>query len=288
MTDLPRFGQYAAVPRQEQCPRHPGVTAIDYCKRCNRPTCAQCTIPTEVGSVCVDCAKGTSRRQPFGTGLRGSSLATYSILAVTVLVYLVGLIWPAIDSYLAFNPVLAYSEPWRFVTVSLVHGGFLHILFNMMMLYFLGVGGEKMLGHWRFLSLYVLSTIGGSVAVLSWTLVDPNSLGTWTVGASGAIYGLFGALLVQQLISKVNPTSILVLLGINLIYSFTVGGVSWQGHLGGLLVGAVLAWIYATLSRPRPGRTQRTQNWWELLATVAVLAVLAATSAGIYQVLLAQ
>lgn len=285
MSDLPRFGQYAPVPRKELCPRHPGVTAVDYCKRCNRPTCLDCTIPTEVGSVCVDCANPGSRRRHLN--LTNAPVVTYALLGLTVLSYLAALVWPQVKQYLAFNPVVAYGEPWRFLTVSLVHGGLLHILFNMLMLYFLGAGGERILGHWRFLSLYLLSTIGGSVAVLAWTLADPGSLTTWTVGASGAIYGLFGAVLVQQLINRMNPTSILVLLGINLVYSFTSGGISWQGHLGGLIVGALVAWLYATLSQPKPGKTQRTQTTWEIVATVAVLAVLAGTSLGIYQVLLA-
>ncbi|MFT0761940.1 rhomboid family intramembrane serine protease [Actinomyces sp. F1_1611] len=286
MSDLPRFGQYAAVPRQEQCPRHPGETAVDYCKRCNRPTCAQCTIPTEVGSICVDCARPTNRRRAASLGLRSGPVVTYAIMAVTFAVYLIGRVWPTIDTYLAFNPVLAAVQPWRFLTVSLVHGGFLHILFNMMMLYFLGAGGEKILGHWRFLGLYTMSTLGGSVAVLAWALIQPQSLTVWTVGASGAIYGLFGAVLVQQLRNRINPTSILVLLAINLIYSFTAGGVSWQGHLGGLIAGALMAWIYAVLAQPRIGVTQRKQNIWEALATLGMVVVLGAISYGLYQPLI--
>lgn len=287
MTDLPRFGQYAAVPRQDVCPRHPGRQAVDYCKRCNRPTCSDCTIPTEVGSICVDCAKSSSRGIPLSRRLSGTPIVTYSLLAVTIAVYLVGMVWPVIDQFLAFNPVLAYVQPWRFLTVSLVHGGFFHILFNMMMLYLLGQGGERLLGHWRFLSLYLLSTFGGSVTVLAWAAVEPGSLTTWTVGASGAIYGLFGAVLVQHLRNKMNPTSILVLLGINLVYSFTAGGVSWQGHLGGLIVGSLVTWMYSVLSTPRPGVTQRKQNLWEFGGAAAVTALLVATTIGLYQVILA-
>ncbi len=286
MTDLPRFGQYAAVPRQEQCPRHPGSNAVSYCKRCNRPTCMDCTIPTEVGSICVDCAKSTSRRPQLSFGLSSTPVVTYTILAVTVASYFLDMVWPSVGGFLAFNPVAAYFQPWRFLTVSLVHAGFFHILFNMMMLYLLGTNAERIMGHWRFLSLYLLSTAGGSFAALAWTLVQPETLSTWTVGASGAIYGLLGAVLVQQLLTRTNPTSILVLLGINLLYSFTAGGISWQGHLGGLIVGALVAWMYATMSRPRPGRTQRKQNTWEALGTVAVIAVLAVGSLGIYQVLI--
>ena len=286
MTDLPRFGQYAAVPRQEQCPRHPGSSAVGYCKRCNRPTCAECTIPTEVGSICVDCAKGSSRRSPLKGNLSGAPVATYAILIVTVGLYFLDMVWPSIGDYLAFNPVLAYFQPWRFVTVSLVHAGFFHIMFNMLMLYLLGANAERMIGHWRFLSLYVLSSVGGSVASLVWVLADPASITTWTVGASGAIYGLLGAVLVDQLRARANPTSILILLGINLMYSFTVGGISWQGHLGGLIVGSLVAWMYSAMSRPRQGVTQRRQNTWEILGTLAVVAVLVGITFAAYQPLL--
>lgn len=284
MSDLPRFGQYAAVPRQDQCPRHPGVPAVAYCKRCNRPTCADCTIPTEVGSICVDCAKPANRlarnRGKVDTPI------TFGLLGITVVSYLVGMVWPTLDQYLAFNPVVAYTQPWRFFTVSLVHAGFFHILFNMMMLYFLGTWGERIIGHWRFLSLYLLSTFGGSVAVLAWAVVQPSSLTTWTVGASGAIYGMFGAVLVQQLRNKLNPTSIIVLLAINLVYSFTVGGVSWQGHLGGLLVGALTAFVYSVLATPRPGVTARTQGIWAGVATAAMFLLLGGVTAGLYHLAL--
>lgn len=290
MTDLPRFGQYAEVPRKENCPRHPGTPAIDYCKRCNRPTCPQCTIPTEVGSVCVDCSRnrsGLAGAGPKALRLRAPGhqpVVTYGIIGSAVLVFLVSMVWQPIDGYLAFNPALAYSQPWRFLTVSLVHGGFFHLLFNMMLLYFIGVDGEQKIGHWRFLSLFLLSTLGGSVAVLAWTMVSPASAVTWTVGASGAVYGLLGAIFVESLHTKTNLTPIVVLLVINLGFSFmNWKTISWQGHVGGLLVGALVAWLYLRLSRPKPGVTERTQSAWEAAATAAVAASLVVAAWGIYQ-----
>lgn len=290
MSNLPRFGQYAEVPRKEYCPRHPGAQAVDYCKRCNRPTCSQCTIPTEVGSICVDCSKNrfSARVRPWSSltvqPFRQQPIVTYGIIASAVLVFLVGLVWSPIDGYLAFNPLLAHSEPWRFLTVSLVHGGFLHLLFNMMLLYFIGAAGEGKTGHWRFLSLFLLSTLGGSVAVLAWTMVSPDSLVTWTVGASGAIYGLLGAIFVENVYTKTNLTPIVVLLAVNLGFSFiNWKTISWQGHVGGLIVGALVAWIYLMLSKPKPGVTERRQNAWEIVATGAVTAILVGSAWGIYQ-----
>lgn len=293
MSDLPRFGQYSQTPRKEACPRHPDQQAIAFCKRCNRPTCVDCTVPTEVGSSCVDCTKnrfgGKSRGWASGrlTSSKDQPVVTYGIILACVAVYLIGMAWPLIKGYLGFQPILAMGQPWRFLTVSLVHGGFFHLLFNMMMLYFIGSAGEVRTGHLRFTSLFLLSTMGGSLAVLAWGLAEPTSLYTWTVGASGAIYGLLGGVLVAQLMAKMDVRAILVLLAINLGFSFVnAATVSWQGHVGGLIVGSLAAWMYLSLSKPRPGVTERRQNLWEALGTIGVTAVLVGAAWGIYQLVI--
>lgn len=290
MSDLPRFGQYAAVPRQEPCPRHPDRPAISYCKRCNRPACELCTVPTEVGSVCVDCSKNRfgRGRSWSGAGLltaQQQPLVTYALILSAVVVYAIGWAWPTIGNWLAFQPLAAYVQPWRFLTVGLVHGGLLHLVFNMMMLYFVGAVGEVVAGRWRFLGLYLLSTLGGSVMVLAWTMIEPSSLTTVTVGASGALYGLLGAVFISQWKNGQDTRSILILLAVNLVFSFMVSTVSWQGHVGGLITGALVAWMYYTLSRPRPGVTQKRQNLWEVAGTVGVFVLLAGIAFGIYQIL---
>lgn len=280
MSDLPRFGQYAAVPRQEACPRHPGVQAVGYCKRCNRPVCTQCAVPTEVGSICVDCAQ-PSRARRFTT-VSSMPIATYILLGVAVLGFIINYFWPQWNANFMFMPTLGASEPWRFVTAVVTHGSLLHLVFNMVSLYFVGQVGERLAGHWRFASLYLLSAIGGSVAILAWSLVDPSTFCSGTVGASGALYGLLGAVLVVQLRAHVSVRPILILLGINIIYSFTGSGISWQAHLGGLLTGALVAWIYSVLAQPRRGVRQSTQHWWEAAATIGVLIVLAGIAWGLY------
>ena len=282
MSNQPQYGQHAPQPRAELCPRHPSVRAVGYCKRCGRPTCPQCTIPTEVGSICVECANPRTSRSFVSRAKSGQALVTWGIAAVTAALWLVSLIWPNIDDLLAFNPVWAYVEPWRFLTVSLTHGGFFHLLFNMLMLVLIGMAGEQVVGRWRFLMLYLISTLGGSVAVLAWVLIEPASASVFTVGASGAIYGLLGAVLVGQLRAGISPRSILTLLAVNIIYSFT-GGISWQGHLGGLAAGILLAYLYSVTSRPRPGQTQRTQTLLQVGLTVGVAGLLAAAAFLIYQ-----
>lgn len=285
MSDVPRFGQHAPQSSaRPNCPKHPGQPAVSYCKRCNRPTCAQCTIPTEVGSICPECAKPARRgRVPAALQATGAP-ATLWLIGICVAVYLVKLVWPQIDNYIAFNPVVAAVEPWRFFTAAFAHSGFTHLLFNMIMLFLIGSAVERASGHWRFLSLYFLSALGGSLAIVAWTLVEPSSLMTWTVGASGAIYGLFGAVFVEQRRSGMSTVSIVVLLVINLAFSFTNPGVSWQAHVGGLVVGGLMAWIYLVIGEPRRGTSGRKQNRLAIWATIGAAVVLFGLYYGVYAI----
>ena len=131
-------------------------------------------------------------------------------------------------------------QPWRLLTGLLVHGGFWHVGLNMLAVWMIGRSLEPLLGHARFLALYLISGLGGSVAVAL------LSFGTPVVGASGAVFGLLGALLVIGRHIGANITGILIILGINLVIGFIPGmGVSWQAHVGGLVVGALIGLIYA-------------------------------------------
>lgn len=161
---------------------------------------------------------------------------------------------------LAFAPVLGFQQPWRFLTVALVHGGFLHLGLNMFTLYIVGPSIERALGAWRYLALYVLSAIGGSIAVLAWVLVDPASYIGVSVGASGAIFGLFAAIYVLQKDQGIDTRSIVVLLAVNLGYGFLASRISWQAHLGGLIAGALVTWIMLRLAKPRANLTYAQQE----------------------------
>ncbi len=131
-------------------------------------------------------------------------------------------------------------------------------------LWAVGPALEQMLGRWRYLALYTLSGLGGSV--LLYLVGSPNDA---AVGASGAIFGLFGAYFVigRKLGGPVAP--IVVLLVINLVITFSVPGISWQGHVGGLAVGAVLAAAYAYAPAAR-------RRLFHLGAPLLMLALLAA------------
>ncbi len=148
---------------------------------------------------------------------------------------------------------------WQVLTSVFTHEQVLHIGFNMLALFFLGPMLEQVLGRARFLALYLVSGIAGSAAVMLFS--DPH---TQSLGASGAIFGLMGALAVVALKVRGQVQTILVWIGLNLVFTFSVSGISWQAHIGGLVTGVLLgaAMVYA------PRRTRGLVQW---SATGAVL-----------------
>ncbi len=281
MSDVPRYGQRSDSLSGPECPRHPGVAAVDYCKRCHRPMCVQCRVPVEVGAICVDCAKQNRLRRTTRT-----PVVTFGIIAACAVLYLIGLVSHAAEQAFVFAPALGYNEPWRFLTTAFLHASVLHILFNMLALYWVGRSIEPLLGHWRFAVLYLLSAIGGSAAVLAWCFIQPQTWLTATVGASGAVFGLFAAVFVLQRMSGADTTSVLVLLGINLVYGFLQSGISWQAHLGGLVTGLVVSWVFARMARPRQGVTLRRQEQRAGIAAAVMGVALVGVIAGAYALLL--
>lgn len=239
-----------------------------------------------VGVICPECLRAQqqtvratrpSRASRKFQALRrsdGQPIVTYAIIALTSLFYLIGLIpqlGPAVEGWLAFNSAFLLPgpsfQPWRLVTVTLVHAGIWHIVLNMLALWALGRSLEPLLGRWRFGVLYVLSAIGGSVLV---ALLAPF---TWVVGASGAVWGLLGAMFIIGRHLGANVTAIAVLLGLNLVITFLPGSnISWQAHIGGGLVGLLVGFVFA---RTRAVRQQRTQKLLLTAITVGLLALLA-------------
>lgn len=174
---------------------------------------------------------------------------TSALLILNVLVWL-GQISPfgqAITYEFFFAPVLAISEPWRMLTAGFVHdwSGPLHILFNSYAIWIFGRQLEPMLGPLRFLILYLTSIVGGSVAVM-W-LSDPV---VPVVGASGALFGLMAAFFVIIRATGGNASQLFGLIAVNFALGFFVSGISWEGHLGGMVTGLVIAFIYAKTRRP--------------------------------------
>ena len=202
-------------------------------------------ITAPVGFRCPECANTGS--VPAAKTVAGGSListprVTYTLIAINVAIFalqfLQGVDSLAVDYGMWPIGIAMNGEWWRLFTSAFLHGSFIHIAFNMYVLFFLGPTLERILGHARFLILYILAALGGSVA--SYWFSDMNTV---SVGASGAIFGLMGALVVAGRRLKYDITQVLVLLGINVVIGFISPSVDWRAHLGGLVAGAVVAAI---------------------------------------------
>ncbi|MEY2900559.1 MAG: hypothetical protein RL247_725 [Actinomycetota bacterium] len=236
--------------RDDFCYRHPTTESYVLCQRCGNTICPECQIQAPVGYQCPDCVSGGRPRGIAGLwGARGTSAvkvagrpqATYALLAVIGTVFVAQVVTRGfITELFLYWPPLTAREPWRMITTMFVHSGssVFHILFNGYSLFVLGTLVERLVGPGRFVTLFLLSGFGGSVAVL-WL-----SPATAVVGASGAIFGLFGALFVIQRSFGGANAQLLIVLGLNLVMGFIVPGISWQAHIGGLIVGAVVGNIF--------------------------------------------
>ncbi|MEV7228529.1 rhomboid family intramembrane serine protease [Polymorphospora sp. NPDC051019] len=265
------------------CYRHPGRETYIRCTRCDRPICPECMRDASVGHQCPECvAEGRRTQRPvrtaFGGGAAGQrGLVTKTLLGLNVLVMILSVIsgggeglagggwggllggytpligWganyggdPELATRLSDGTIvggIVQGEYYRMVTSLFLHYGVLHLLMNMWALWVLGRNLEAALGPLRFLGLYLLSGLGGSVAVYYFA---PNAL---TAGASGAIFGLFAALFLLLRRMGRDTSAVLPVIIINIVFTFAVPGISIAGHLGGMVVGALVGTILAYAPR---------------------------------------
>ncbi|WP_350004145.1 rhomboid family intramembrane serine protease [Pseudarthrobacter sp. WHRI 8279] len=284
------YGIPAAEPSAQVpvCPRHPDRPSYVRCQRCGRPACPDCQRAAAVGFQCVDCVNETKRTTPEvrtvygGTVAAGKPRVTFGIIAVCVLVYALQWLIPGQVVYeqFAYNNVFATPrygafEPWRMLTAAFLHSpdSLLHIILNMYTLWIFGQALEPLLGRARFLALYLISAVGGSVGylLLNPVLVPGQGL-VGVVGASGAIFGLFGAMLLVQRHRGGETRQLWVLIAINGVIGFLIPQIAWQAHLGGLITGGLCAAVLAYTPRgPR-------QRLLQAAGLAAVLALLIAVS----------
>ncbi|MCE1174086.1 MAG: rhomboid family intramembrane serine protease [Propionibacteriales bacterium] len=273
------------------CYRHPDRPTYIACQRCGRPICGDCMISAAVGFQCPDCVREGARQTrqnelPFG-GLRvaNSAITSITLIAINAAVWVLILLtggqgsrwvqtlaltgqgycgsasdpnsyYPRVSSAAAcvtsadgvWIPGALDGGWWQVVTSGFTHVQPIHIGLNMLALWFIGPSLERILGRTRFLAIYLLSLLAGSAAVL-WLSPGAQS----TLGASGAIFGLIGALLVLTIRTKGDLRNVLVWLGINLVATFYISGISWQAHLGGLVGGLIASAII--MFAPRQNRT---------------------------------
>jgi membrane associated rhomboid family serine protease len=203
----------------------------------------------------------------------GQPVVTYTIIALCVLIWVLQILPNSpVTRVLVYWPPLTAVEPWRMLTSVFAHsqGSIFHILLNMYSLFIFGPILERLLGRIRFLALYLISGFGGSVAVL---LLAPS---TAVLGASGAIFGLLGAFFVIQRRLGGNNIQLLIVIGINLVIGFLPGfNISWQAHVGGLIAGAAVAFVYLRTRRPEQ------RNLQILLVSLVAVALIALTIVGV-------
>ncbi|MCP2168983.1 rhomboid family intramembrane serine protease [Goodfellowiella coeruleoviolacea] len=231
------------------CARHPDRPTGLRCTRCGRPACPECLLEASVGHQCVDCVAGARRtvRRPVtvaGAPLRGRPLVVPVLIAVNVLLYLVTAIQAnsagdnqhaeLFRDWTLWPPAVTAGDWWRLLTSGFLHFGPIHLALNMVSLWVLGRDLELVLGRLRFVAVYVLSLIGGSAAVFLF-----GDLGQQVAGASGAVFGLMGAMLVAVIRLRLNPGMALGVIALNLVLSVSVQNISLLGHIGGLVVGAL-------------------------------------------------
>ncbi len=234
------------------CYRHPDRESHIRCTRCERPICPDCMVSASVGFQCPDCVregKATVRqtRTLAGGAIHGDPvLVTKILVAANVALFI--LQYVTNDRLTARFVMQGFAvavdgEWWRLVTSAFLHTGVTHLAFNMLALWFVGSAIEPRLGRWRYLTVYLLSALGGSV--LSYAVDSPFQS---SVGASGAVFGLFGALFVLMRRLRFDVGGIVGLIAINAVIGFVPGlNINWRAHLGGLIVGTLLtaAMVYA-------------------------------------------
>lgn len=263
------------------CYRHPDRETGVSCSSCGRAICPDCMTPTPVGMRCPECARQRTKvvRGPSG-GTSGfqQSPATYVLIALNVLAFLVeiavgggglqvGEFNSVVIDYGLFGPLVAEGEWYRLLTSGFLHASLIHIGFNMFLLLILGRILEPALGTPRFVVLYLASLLAGSFGAL---LLEPNAL---TVGASGAVFGLAGAVFViargRGMDAIAGEVGFLIV--INLVISFVLPRISAGGHLGGLAGGAICALVIVASERGMLGPNRRFAEYAVMVA-VAVLA----------------
>ena len=274
----------ASTQTRQTCYRHPNRETGVSCSNCGRPICPECMTSTPVGMRCPECARQKTKvrvGQAAFTPTAGKMPATIGLIAINVIVFLIELVGGGTGSLSGGGtvihdaglrgPEVANGDWWRVISSGFLHAGFLHLLLNMYVLYIAGSILEPGIGTPRFLGIYFVSLIAGSLGAL---VVDPNSL---TVGASGAIFGLMAAVVViargrgvEQLASQFGLFIVL-----NLVLTFSISGISVGGHIGGLIGGTVAALLVLFVERRLRGR--RVGFGLELAGIVMMIA---ATFAG--------
>lgn len=255
------------------CVRHPDRPTGLRCTRCDRPACPDCLVEASVGYQCVDCVNQSKQKVIRPAARRSRALVVVPILIVLNLAVFAITAYQArsighnensqlfVDWYLVPG-FAANGDWWRLFTSGFLHFGPIHIAMNMLALYVIGRDLELLLGRTRFTAIYLVSLFGGGAGVFLF-----GGLNTAVAGASGAVFGLMGGILVVAVRRRFNAGPAAGIIVINLVISVTLPGISLLGHVGGLVTGAIAtaAMEYAPA---------RSRLLWQVGGVVALVIVL--------------
>jgi len=239
------------------CYRHPSRETGVACSSCGRPICPDCMTPTSVGMRCPECARERTKVRTVASG-PSVPVVTRALIAINVLVFFAetatggqlggGGGGTVFEKGALFGPYVAHQhEYWRLLTSGFLHAGLLHIVFNMVFLFIMGPMLEPAIGRVNFAAVYFASLLAGSFGAL---LFQPD---VPTIGASGACFGILGALIVVAYYRGISiwQSGLGVTLLINIVFSLSFSGISIGGHLGGVAGGAAAGWVIVQFGERR-------------------------------------
>jgi membrane associated rhomboid family serine protease len=238
------------------CYRHPSRETGVSCSNCGRPICTDCMTSTTVGMRCPECARQRTRVVRPRAMTNAAPVATQAIIAINVAAYLAelftgsgfgGVGGTVYQHGALFGPLVAAGDWWRVVTSGFLHAGFVHVALNMVFIWFIGRSLEPALGTARFVIAYGAALLCGSFGVL---LLEPNSV---AVGASGAAFGLLGALIVEARSRGIDlwSTGLIQIALLNFAFTFIGNNISIGAHVGGFVGGILVGVIYDQCDRRR-------------------------------------
>lgn len=285
------------------CYRHPSRETGVSCSNCGRPICPDCMTPTSVGMRCPECAGDRTkvirlpRRAPGATAFSDAVLhdpRTWSMTHILIFINVVAFLWevaggvslggntfggyayvhgvlfgPALTGHNPFPaPLNGNHEYWRLLTSGFLHESIWHIGMNMFSLWFVGRSLEPAIGKTYFAAIYFTALLAGSFGATWFTPISP------TLGASGAIFGVFGALIMVARARRIPlwQSGLMPILLLNLVFTLGVPGVSAGGHAGGLLAGVATGWLVTEYGEKRDKRSY-------VLAGCAAIAILSVVGA---------
>ncbi len=274
------------------CYRHPDRITGLACSTCGKPICVECSQDASVGQKCPECAQPDRRarviqgRDAIGKPSFATTPVSMWLIAITAVIFGAGFVSPDLEA--TIYQTLALVRPpgaiiageiigpdvYRIFTVALVHGGLMHVAFNMYALYLFGPRLEQQVGSTAFAAMYVACAGAGGLFSIAF-----GGEGGWAVGASGAIFGLFGAWMFVAWKMRHSPggramfNQLGVLMVINIALPFLVPGIDWLGHFGGFVAGVAIAALWSVFAVGKSNaRTVRT-----LIGIAAIAIVTAAT-----------